>query len=238
VYHVELRQFPHNFCRFNLTDRQLHEAILDAWARGDWIELGERKWSPHQAKLTVLDGPELPVDQLSMGRGWRNAARQGRDVTEELLAAVRAAAGASSAMRIGTEAIASLGGAAEEQPTGGGEIAFDAPAGPVMSTDARLIADSLGLEVLAKLGSEPSPIAVAWQLAQARYPERSASDCLQLAEYAIRSLAEARLAVVLAPRADGEPEPCVLAEQVERLLHLIDSWSSSESSKSALIRRS
>ena len=60
VYHVELRQFPHNFCRFNLTERDLHEMILNAWARGDWIELGERKWSPHQASLKVIEGPELP----------------------------------------------------------------------------------------------------------------------------------------------------------------------------------
>src|ERR1700726_3156462 len=40
MYHVELRQFPHNCCRFNLTEQQLREAILDAWARGNWIELG------------------------------------------------------------------------------------------------------------------------------------------------------------------------------------------------------
>lgn len=89
MYHLELRQFPHNFCHFNLTEQGLRETVLDAWARGDWIEVGERKWSPQQAKLTVIEGPELPVEQLSMGRGWRNALRQGTDVTADLLAGAR-----------------------------------------------------------------------------------------------------------------------------------------------------
>lgn len=86
MYHLELRQFPHNFCHFNLTEQALRETVLDAWARGDWVEVGERKWNSQQATLTVIEGPELPVNQLSMGRGWRNALRQGTDVTAKLLA--------------------------------------------------------------------------------------------------------------------------------------------------------
>src|SRR5580698_7989525 len=89
MYHVELRQFPHNFCRFNLTERELREAVLDAWARGEWFEFGERKWNPHQAKLTVLEGPQIALERLSMGRGWHVAVREGEDVTEQLLAATR-----------------------------------------------------------------------------------------------------------------------------------------------------
>jgi hypothetical protein len=86
VFHLELRQFPNNFCRFNLSESELRSQVLDAWVRGDWIELGERKWNPQQAKLTVIEGPELPLDQLTMGRGWRNAQRGGREVTAQILA--------------------------------------------------------------------------------------------------------------------------------------------------------
>ena len=93
MYHLELRQFPHNFCHFNLTEQALHETVLDAWAQGESVEVGERLWNPQQANLIVIEGPELPVDQLSMGRGWRNALRQGTDVTAELLAGARARLG-------------------------------------------------------------------------------------------------------------------------------------------------
>jgi hypothetical protein len=234
MYHVELRQFPHNFCRFNLSELELRETILNAWARGEWIELGERKWSPHQASLTVLKGPELPVEQLSMGRGWSNAGRQGRDVTEQLLMTTRAAIGALDATRAGAGATASVAGTAKQQREGE-RTADDIAAGLETPADMRLAADSLGLEVLAKLGTEPLPIASVWRLARDRYPERSASDCLKLAEQAIRSLAEARLAMVLKPNPGGEAHPCASAEQVERVLQAIDSWSGIEGSASALI---
>jgi hypothetical protein len=90
MYHLELRQFPHNLCRFNLTKQELFGSVVAAWAREQWIELGERKWSPHQAKLTVLEGPRIPMEQLTMGRGWRNAQRNSEDVTERVLAQAKA----------------------------------------------------------------------------------------------------------------------------------------------------
>lgn len=86
MYHIELRQSMHNTCHFNLTEQELFDKVVGAWAQGQWIEAGERKWNPHQARLTVLEGPRLPVEQLSMGRGWRNARRQGEDVTERVVA--------------------------------------------------------------------------------------------------------------------------------------------------------
>jgi len=86
MYHIELRQFPHNMCKFNLTERELFDTIVGGWAQGQWIEMGERKWNPHQAKLTVLEGPHLPLEELAMGRGWRNAQHQSEDVTERVLA--------------------------------------------------------------------------------------------------------------------------------------------------------
>jgi hypothetical protein len=89
MYHIQLRQFPNNMCHFNLTERELLDAVVGGWARGQWIEMGERKWNPHQAKLTVLEGPEIPVEQLSVGRGWPKAQREGEDVTERVVAQAR-----------------------------------------------------------------------------------------------------------------------------------------------------
>jgi hypothetical protein len=85
VFHLELRQFPHNACAFNLTEAELSQ-IVEPWSREQWIELGERKWNPHQARLTVLEGPHLAVEELAMGRGWRNAQHQSEDVTEQVIA--------------------------------------------------------------------------------------------------------------------------------------------------------
>lgn len=88
MFHVELRQFPHNACSFNLTEAELAR-IVEPWAREQWVELGERKWNPHQARLTVLEGPQLPLEELQMGRGWRNALRHCTEVTERVLAQAR-----------------------------------------------------------------------------------------------------------------------------------------------------
>ncbi|HWY90741.1 MAG TPA: hypothetical protein VNY31_08730 [Solirubrobacteraceae bacterium] len=90
MFHVELRQFPHNACAFNLIDAELAQ-IVGPWSREQWIELGERKWNPHQARMTVLEGPHLPVEDLAMGRGWRNAQHQSEDVTERVIARARGA---------------------------------------------------------------------------------------------------------------------------------------------------
>jgi hypothetical protein len=158
MYHVELRQFPHNFCRFNLAEGELRETILDAWARDEWIEFGERKWSPHQATLTVLDGPRIAVEQLSMGRGWRNAQRQGRDVTAELLAAARR----------------------QQGPEPGAAVPHPAPEQPALEPDR------LASELLALLGDDPVPLARAWQIALEHHPDRSPSECLALAEDLLR----------------------------------------------------
>lgn len=167
MYHVELRQFPHNFCRFNLTERELRETVLDGWARGDWIEVGERKWNSHQASLTVLEGPELPVQQLSMGRGWRNAVRQGSDVTEQLLASIR------------TQATEAVQRTIESARTPGPAVASDA-------SEQKPAGDVLAQELLALLGKDPVPLLRAWQLALERHPDRTPSECLALAEDFVR----------------------------------------------------
>jgi hypothetical protein len=165
MYHLELRQFPHNAWRFNLSDDQLH-AIVEPWAREQIVEIGERKWSPQQAKITILEGPQLDIAQLSMGRGWRAAQRSSENVTERVLAAARQASSSAALAPAATHA---------------------------SSTDAGPIADPLALGVLddlrsvaALLGSEPTVLLDAWRVAAASSPGLAPSQSLAQAEQAVR----------------------------------------------------
>ena len=85
MFHVELRQFPHQTRAFNLTREQLDARIVGPWVSDGEVELDERRWSSERAKLTIYEGPELPPDQLGMGRGWANVTRAGEDVTAQVL---------------------------------------------------------------------------------------------------------------------------------------------------------
>jgi hypothetical protein len=88
VFHVELRQFPHQARAFNLTRSELDARILGPWASGTEVELDDRRFSPERTRLTIYEGPELSEDQRGLGRGWANVTRQGEDVTARLLAEV------------------------------------------------------------------------------------------------------------------------------------------------------
>jgi hypothetical protein len=88
VYHVELRQFPHVHRQFNLSEQELR-ALVMPWVYGQEVEVGERKWSIHRAKLVILEGPHLEIPELAMGRGWRAAQRQSQDVSERITVAAR-----------------------------------------------------------------------------------------------------------------------------------------------------
>lgn len=228
VYHVELRQFPHNMCRFNISAAELRANILEPWAQERWVEFGERKWSPHQATLTVLRGPRIPFGQLTMGRGWRTAQRSGTEVTEELLAEVREAASRSSAPERSSGAAAMREMAAGERPVDD------------------LAADSLGLELLAQLGSEPAPLRRAWELAVERNPGSPASATLALAECAVESLLRARLVVLVGAEqgpggeqggtgVEGTQAPS--GEEAAQMVSEITSWSAVGAAGAVLIRR-
>jgi hypothetical protein len=165
THHVELRQFPHNACRFNMSQAELRVLVVP-WAHGEWVEMGERKWSPHQAKLTVLEGPRLELEQLRMGRGWRTAQRQGEDVTERVLEAVRAAGDGSAPTRTaGGSSVAS----ARDLSSAGGAVGEDALAGELGSL----------------LGTDPTALLAAWRLLAAADPGRRPSECLAAAERAV-----------------------------------------------------
>lgn len=180
MFHIELRQFPHNACAFNLTEVEVGE-IVEPWSRDEWIEVGERKWSPHQARLTVLEGPRLETEDLAMGRGWRNAQHKSQDVTESVIAqalASSATASPSGAVAAGTAAtvVESSAGGTVPTPTGNGVPSGDRASG------------ALETELHPLLGPDPSALLQAWRLAAQRRPELSPSQSLALAESTLSAL--------------------------------------------------
>jgi hypothetical protein len=161
MFHIELRQFPHNMCHFNMSERELFDTILDGWAQEQWIEMGDRKWNPHQSKLIVLEGPRIPVEQLSMGRGWPTAQRQSEDVTERVIAQAKRPSAQPPAL------------APRDAHTPGGE---DVRGGPATE------------QLLPLLGEDPAALLQAWRLATERRPELAPSESLALAEETLSSL--------------------------------------------------
>ena len=86
MFHVELRQFPHQTRAFNLTREELDARIVRPWVAGEAVVLDDRKWPPERSRLTIYEGPVLAGDKLGLGRGWANATREGEDVTARVLA--------------------------------------------------------------------------------------------------------------------------------------------------------
>jgi hypothetical protein len=177
VYHIELRQFPHNLCRFNLTDQALR-AIVEPWASEKFVEVGERKWHPEQARLTILEGPELPLQQLSMGRGWRAAQRQSEDVTQRVIAAAREAAqAAAQAPAVAGPRGAAGAGAAGAAGAGAGSAGAGSMTDPL----------ALSMQIGALLGPDAVALLDAWRAAAAGSPGLAPSESLAVAEQAVWS---------------------------------------------------
>lgn len=162
MYHVELRQFPHNMCRFNLTGGEL-SAIVEPWVREQMVEFGERKWSPHLAKITIFDGPRLPLEQLTMGRGWRAAERHSENVTDAVLAAAKDSLAAAA--RVPAQAVL-----AQPAVTNG----LGDPLAPGVLADLRSVASLLG--------EDPARLLAAWREVATRSTGLSPSESLALAE--------------------------------------------------------
>jgi hypothetical protein len=231
-YHLELRQFPHVARRFNQSEQQVL-ALAKPWVGEEWIEEAERKWNMNEATLTILEGPKLSMADLAMGRGWRNAQRRSEDVTERVLGAFRkgdggGASGGGSGGRGGSGAAAVRGGLAASGDAGGVPGA----------AEFVLLADSLGLELLASLDEGPLVPARVWQLAQERLDGRPLAEALALADGAVRSLLGRGLVVLRRHDAGGaETGEALSAEHVETVLGSIDAWAAGEQSSVAIVRK-
>lgn len=86
LFHVQLRQFPNAARAFNLTREELEQRFIQPWRAGRSVEFDDRHWDPGKARMAVYQGRPLAPEEIGMGRGWANAARTGREVTEEILA--------------------------------------------------------------------------------------------------------------------------------------------------------
>ena len=92
MFHVELRQFPHQARAFNLEREELERRIVQPWVGGATVELQEHRFTPEKAKLTIYEGRELAASEMGLGRGWANVTRVGSEVTSQLLEASRSSA--------------------------------------------------------------------------------------------------------------------------------------------------
>ncbi len=236
MYHLELRKFPHVVCRFNQSEAQLR-ALVVPWMRQEWIEEGERKWNVNEATLTILEGPKLSMPDLAMGKGWRNAQKRSQDVTERVLGAAHRGGGGAQE-RHGGASSGAVAGVEEGAGAVGGPVAQrgDAPRGADGARDLDLLADSLGLELLALLdGGAVAPSRV-WRMAHERLGKSggatSAAEALALAERAVGSLLGRGLAVLRRDGGEGDGRAggdrrggeVVAPEQQETVLAAVETW--------------
>lgn len=243
MYHLELRKFPHVVCRFNQSEAQLR-ALVIPWTRQEWVEEGERKWNVNEATLTILEGPKLSMPDLAMGKGWRNAQKRSEDVTERVLGGARKAGEAQQEQhgRASPGVVAATGKGAD---AGAAHVAHpgEAPSERAEARELDLLADSLGLELLALLdGGAVAPSRV-WLMAQERLGGQgaaaSAAEALALAERAVGSLLGRGLAVLRDDgRGEGDRPPggdeqagddrravdTIAPERQETVLGAIDTW--------------
>jgi hypothetical protein len=86
VYHVELSQDSTQVRAFNLSREQLRQRFLGPLTGGRRFVCEDKEFDPAATTLRVLEGPELGLSQLTLGRGWTEAERLSRDVTYRFLA--------------------------------------------------------------------------------------------------------------------------------------------------------
>lgn len=160
MFHIELREGVNNYNHFNVDAPELG-AIVETWVRDKPVELGERRWSPYQAKLRILEGPHLPIESLSMGRGWRTAERESEDVTARIFAE------ATQALMVAPSAPPAPGAAA-----------------PAASAPPQGLEDplALGVALASLLGPDAARLLAAWREVATRSTGLSPSESLALAE--------------------------------------------------------
>jgi hypothetical protein len=230
MFHIELRQASNRLHRFNLDEQELREGVLEPWVKGGRVEMGERSWSAETGEIVVLEGAEIPVGRLTMGRGWSVAQREGTDVTQRMLQSVREAVTASALASAQAAVLASGGPALSRQAAG-----TNLTAGLVAPHDADVLTDALGLELLRALGETPISLLAAWKVAAQRYPQLSLSVSLELVKRALDSLTDAHLVSIAhaGEHTDGDLE----GEELEAALRTVEAWSSDSGPDSVWVRR-
>ena len=172
TYHVELRSFPRQCVRFNQSGAEVGAIVLP-WVQDRVIEIDGEKWAPYDSQITILEGPPIPLDRLSMGRGWKTAQREGTDVTDRILGEARAAI---------------ADGSAYGRPSGGAAPVAEAehhPAEPAQPSDYPSLSDSPGPappELRALLGTDADRLLAAWAAVARRTGGLAPSESLALAE--------------------------------------------------------
>ncbi len=169
MFHVELRQFPHSFNAFNVDDAGLW-AIVEPWVNDRVFEAGELRWNPRAGTILILEGPHIPVEELSMGRGWRIAQRDGEDVTERVLAHAQEVLDGMHAEALGVAQASSepVAANAREEVPGDGASNGDALA--------------LGVALATLLGPDAERLLAGWRAVAARAEGLAPSEALALAE--------------------------------------------------------
>ena len=88
-FHIEVATGRRHARSFNLTEEELGRTVLDPWLSGRPILLGDRRWTrdEEEARLRILEGPQLSIQDLAFSQGWANAQRSSSDVTATVLEA-------------------------------------------------------------------------------------------------------------------------------------------------------
>jgi hypothetical protein len=119
AYHVQIRRSLRRAWAFNLDRDRVSRAVIEPWLAGRTLRLGDREWLPRDCSLRIVEGPELPPQDLAFGQGWNAAERSGEDVTRGLLGEVanaRASADGAEVAAIGDALSAALAAAAAGDP--------------------------------------------------------------------------------------------------------------------------
>ena len=174
AYHLELRKFPKTLTRFNQSGQQIGSIVLP-WIQERIIDIDGEKWAPYESTITIIEGPEIPLDRLSMGRGWRTAQREGTDVTDRILAEARQALADGSAAS--SEAPAAPTSFSQE--TGPKDYPSASPAAANPGEGDQL---ALGVQLGGLLGGDPVELLAAWREVVGRATGLAPSESLALAE--------------------------------------------------------
>jgi hypothetical protein len=95
-FHIELRAGKALGRAFNLPESELVERFIGPLLAGRTIFHSDHEWFPEETEVTVIEGPELGIGEIGLGRGWHNAGKTGTDVTQEILTRYRGRGGAAA----------------------------------------------------------------------------------------------------------------------------------------------